>query len=99
MLIAASRSRDRAVEAAFRGAGAVTPAGARPLAALPPLPPDTLARLVARGRVREGAPGTYYLYEPSAPAFWGRRRVVLSLVFWAVVVLIPFLLLEFTGRR
>jgi hypothetical protein len=99
ILIAASRARQRAVEDAFRAAGAVSPAGARPLAALPALPPGALDQLLARGRVREGAPGTYYLYEAAAGEGLGGRRLLLTLAFWAAVVALPFLLLQFTGAR
>lgn len=98
-LLAASSARTRAVEAAFRDAGATSPAHAQPLTALPPLPPAALDRLVAAGRIREGAPGTFYLYAPSGGTAAARRRIVLTLVFWLAVMLIPLLLLEFTGAR
>jgi hypothetical protein len=77
-LVAASAAaaRDRAVLDAFDAAGAVGPAHAVPLAALPPLDPDVLAALIERGTVREGAPGTFYRFasarsgEASPAARW-----------------------------
>jgi hypothetical protein len=55
-------ARDNAVLDAFSAVGADAPSRAVSLAELPPLDPDDLGRLIERGAVREGAPGTFYRY-------------------------------------
>jgi hypothetical protein len=52
---------DRAVQA-FRAAGALSPADARPLTAIPGLDPVSVVTLAARGVVREAEPGRFFLY-------------------------------------
>ena len=92
VLAAGARVRDRPVEEAFRAAGATSPDCARPRDALPPLPPDAFGRLVARGRVREGAPGTFYLYDaPVTPLTAGQKLLLwllaaVVLIQWAVLL-------------
>ena len=51
-----------AVARAFQLAGALSPADARPLGDIPGVEPTTVVALVARGVVREGSPGRYYLH-------------------------------------
>ena len=78
------------LRAAFRALGAVTPATARPGK---DLPTETAAftNLVRRGIIREGAPGTYYLYEPQrTPGLWARRALV-----WIVVIFAPVAFIQF----
>lgn len=80
----------RELRAVFRALGAVTPAGARPRKDLPPDSP-AFANLLRWGVIREGAPGTFYLYErPRAPGQW-----VLKLIFWAVVILMPIAIIQY----
>lgn len=83
------------IRAAFRAIGAVSPATARPDKDLPPRSPAFDA-LLRRGVIREGAPGTFYLYEPPrAPSRWALR-----LIFWAVVIFTPVLIIQYcAGAR
>jgi hypothetical protein len=44
--------------------------------------------------IREGASGTFYLYEPQrAPGLWIRR-----VIFWIVVVILPVAIIQFCSR-
>jgi hypothetical protein len=52
-----------AIARAFQAAGAVSPAAARPLDAIPGAEASAVIALAARGVVREAAPGRYYLYQ------------------------------------
>ena len=47
--------------------------------------------------MREGAPGTFYLYETVDR--YQRSRWIRLLVFWLLVILIPLLFLLLTGGR
>lgn len=90
---AAAAAHEHAVVASFQAVRATAPERAVPLGELPS-PPDAavFARLLARGRVREGAPGTFYLYGDERP---GRaRRIVVSVVFWLVIMALPILALQ-----
>lgn len=92
----AAGARQGAAVQAFRDAGAVSPATARPLAELPRIDAAILEALVRRGHVREGAPGTFYAFAPpargGAAARWAAR-----LLFWAVIALLPWLMLRVQG--
>ena len=92
-LLAAAGARPAAAVQAFRDAGAVSPATARPLAELPRIDDAVLQALVVRGQVREGAPGTFYAFaqlpRASPAARWGAR-----ILFWVVIVLLPWLVLR-----
>lgn len=83
------------LRAMFRGLGAVTPANARPGKEFPLVDSATFDRLLRRGVIREGAPGTFYLHE-GAPTrdikHFGRQ-----LLFWLVVIGIPVGILQFCG--
>jgi hypothetical protein len=72
------------VASAFRRAGAVSPAEARPLSDFPGVDPAAMVALVARGIVREGSPGCYYLY---AGGLHERRRKLLTSVLIAALSL------------
>lgn len=71
------------------------------------LPPELRAGLpdfVDRGLIREGAPGTYYLYlAGSMPAgsrlsgYPSRRRLSLTVAIWLLLVLLPVLWFQFSG--
>jgi hypothetical protein len=81
------------LRAAFRALGAVTPATARPGKDLP-LETAAFQNLLHRGVIREGATGTFYLYEPPrASGFWIRQ-----LVFWIVIVIVPVAIIQFCSR-
>jgi len=78
---------------AFRALGAVTPATARPGKDLP-LDTTAFKNLLHRGVIREGAPGTFYLYEPQrTPGLWIRQ-----VVFWIVIVILPVAVIQFCSR-
>ena len=83
------------LRAAFRALGALTPATARPGKDLP-VESAAFKNLLHRGVVREGAPGTYYLYEPPrASRFWIRQAI-----FWIVIVILPVAIIQFcSGPR
>ena len=84
------------LRAMFRGLGAVTPANARPGKEFPLVDSATFDRLLRRGVIREGAPGTFYLYEDArAP---GIRRLAGMLIFWLAMIGIPVGILQFCGR-
>ena len=94
-LLAASAAqvRENAVLDAFGAAGADAPARAVPLVELPPLDPDVLGRLVDRGAVREGAPGTFYRYLPATRgAARAKQQRLILLLLIALLVLGALLL-------
>ena len=83
------------LRAVFRGLGAVTPANARPGKEFPLVDSATFDAMLRRGEIREGAPGTFYLYEPSSP----RARPILNrLLFWIALIAIPVGVIQFCGR-
>ena len=84
----ASRNR---ILGALRSRGAVSPATARPLGDFNVATDDTWNRLVIEGRVREGPPGQFYLFEHPRPST--RQRVAKMVVFYALIVLIPIVLI------
>lgn len=84
----------RELRAAFRARGAVIPAKA--------LPGKELARdtaafksLLRWGVIREGAPGTFYLYEPTPRP----HRWAVMLAFWIVVILTPVAIIQCPGAH
>lgn len=82
----------------MRALGAVSPATARPLRELPDAVRARLDRLVYSGLIREGAPGTYYLFDvPRLPV--PRSQVLRAVLFWFLVIIIPILVIQFSGRR
>jgi len=83
-------SRNRVIEA-LRSRGAVSPATARSLPDLNVASDDIWNRLIVEGRVREGPPGQFYLFEPRRPST--RERVLKMVVFYALLVLIPIVLI------
>ena len=97
LLAAQQAARQRVVEA-FERAGARSPATAQPLGSLGELDESTLRACIDDGTVREGAPGTFYLYvRPSAPRRdWG--RLAKTIAFWIVALLIPIAFLQFASR-
>ncbi|MEO6778002.1 MAG: hypothetical protein ABI194_00990 [Gemmatimonadaceae bacterium] len=96
---------DRAAIAAMQALGATSPQHAcrenRLSAELRAGLPD----FIDRGLIREGAPGTYYLYlAGSMPAgarlsgHFSGRRFALTVAIWLLIVLIPVLWFQFSGR-
>ena len=83
-------SGQRAILDALRVAGATSAAAAVPRESLGAINEDSLGVLVREGIVREGAPGSYYLYEPPPRS---RERLVKMLVFWLIVILLPVVLI------
>jgi hypothetical protein len=81
---------EKEIRDAFRAISAVSPATARAAKDLPQRSPafDTLVR---RGVIRDGAPGTFYLYEPAR----GPRRWAFRLIFWALVIFTPVLIIQY----
>ena len=87
---------EQAAVHAWRAAGAVGPGNARPLAALPDVDPAVFERLLARGRLREGEPGRFYLYEG---AEGGRGSLATRLWFWLLLIGLPVVLHQIFGGR
>jgi hypothetical protein len=78
------------LRAAFRALGAVSPATARPGKELP-VETAYFKNLLRRGAIREGAPGTFYLYEPEPVSRrWGRQ-----VLFWILIVVVPVAIIQF----
>jgi hypothetical protein len=73
---------------------------------LPPLTRGRFQFLLDRGVLREAVPGTYYLYEhaiapPLAlplPRPTPGRRLIVTLIFWLLIILIPIVMIEFTSH-
>jgi len=83
------------LRAAFRGLGAVTPANARPGKEFPLVDSATFDELLRRGVIREGAPGTFYLYEPAGTRGWS--TILPRILFWIALIAIPVGILQFCG--
>jgi hypothetical protein len=81
------------LRAAFRALGAVSPGTARTGKDLP-LETVAFKNLLHRGVIREGAPGTFYLYEPPRP----RGSWIRQLIFWMVLVILPIAIIQFCGK-
>ena len=97
MLMLREVERRRVVDA-MRGVGAISPASARKASQLPELVRENLDYYVTLGVVREGAPGTFYLFEAPPPPAWSRRRVGLAVLYWLIVVIVPVLILWLSNQ-
>jgi hypothetical protein len=86
------------VRKAMRAAGAVSPASAVPRDRLPDDVRPELEWFVLHGIVREGAPDTFYLFEPRPPSPLGGVPLLRALLFWLVVLLIPVVIIQLTAR-
>lgn len=82
------------VARAMRELGAISPATARHALELPPELRRDLERYVNEGLIREGSPGTFYLFLPARLPV-SRANVVRTLSFWVIVLLLPLALLWF----
>jgi hypothetical protein len=86
-----SQRAENELRAAFRALGAVTPANARPGKEFPVVDAAIFDNLLRRGVIREGAPGTFYLYEPPPnPHRWFPR-----VLFWIAVIALPVGIIQF----
>ena len=87
----------------MRRVGATSPASACSDRDLPRLSRERLGILLDSGVLREGAPGTYYLYENAHPARVAlplsrpapARGLVPRLIFWLIMILLPVIFLQF----
>jgi hypothetical protein len=93
LLAAQHAARQRIVEA-FERTEATSPTTARPLGTLGELDDAALRACIDDGTIREGAPGTFYLYvRPPTPRLgWG--RLAKTIAFWIVLLLIPIAVLQ-----
>lgn len=95
-------SSSERVIAKLRAADAVSPASARSLSDLRCKADEAWQALVEEGRIREGAPGTFYLYERAGSAVGAgipsRARLAKTFVFWLLILLIPILLIQLSSR-
>ena len=86
----------------LRSAGAVSPSSARSMSDLRCKTDASWQSLVDEGLVREGPPGTFYLYE--RPALAGAasgpqwKRLAKIFVFWIFILLLPIILIQFGSK-
>lgn len=80
----------------FRSHGAVSAATAAAGKDLPEVDAATFDRLLRSGAIREGAPGTFYLYE-KPPAPFSARRFFSALLFFGLLSLVPMIVLQYCG--
>jgi hypothetical protein len=57
-----------------------------------------LERYVFAGIVREGAPGTYYLFELKKPPLTP-ARILMAVLFWLLVIGVPVVILQLSNSR
>jgi hypothetical protein len=100
-LLAAQQQQQAArqqIVTAFERGGATSPAAARPLGSLGELDEGALRTCLDDGTIREGAPGTFYLYArpPASGRGWG--RLARAVVFWIVLLLLPIVILNLVSR-
>jgi hypothetical protein len=97
---------DAAVVTAMQGIGATSARRACRTSDLPLEVRGRLTELVDRGVIREGSPGSYYLYVPTSdvshasqkqPFRW--RRLILTLILWLILLLVPVLFIQLRGPR
>ena len=91
-LLLSQEAEEQRFITALRSAGAISPATAQPVATLHVNINDPVwLQLLMQGRIREGTPGHFYLFE--LPRARRRERVIKMLVFWALILLIPVVLI------
>ena len=78
------------IVAAFKVLGATSPESAKPGKEFT-VDGESFDRLLRRGVIREGAPGTFYLFEAAPP----KREYARNLVFWFVVIIVPVFIMQF----
>jgi hypothetical protein len=89
----------RRVVDAMRDVGAISPASARKASQLPELVRENLEYYVTLGVVREGPPGTFYLFVAPPPPAWSARRTILAVLFWLLVIIVPVFILWLSNQR
>jgi hypothetical protein len=89
-----------ALIASLERAGATSPATARSLDELRVTTDEFWAALVREGRVREGPPNQYYLYDAFAgrPRGFRKQRLIKMIVFYIVILALPILLVLFESH-
>ena len=100
-IIATQRAARARIIETFERAGATSPATARRLGQLARMDDGVLRGCVEHGMIREAAPGTFYLSRLPAslpPGVGGPSRLVKTLSFWIVAVIVPILYVWFAGR-
>jgi hypothetical protein len=88
----------------MRQHGATSPATALRDRDLPRVSQERFRDLLDRGILREGAPGTFYLYDHAVPpstatvrsSAFPARALLKSVLFWLVVILIPVIIIQFS---
>jgi hypothetical protein len=97
---------DAAVVTAMQAIGATSARRACRTSDLPLEVRGRLTELVDRGIIREGAPGSYYLYVPTSGVSnpnerqpWRWRRLILTLLLWLILILVPVLFIQLRGPR
>lgn len=94
--------RDAEFVGEMRQRGATSPATALRDRDLPRLSRQRFRDLLDRGVLREGTPGTFYLYEHAVPADMAIPRpnalnapaLLKSVLFWLVVILTPVIIIQ-----
>lgn len=81
------------IRGAFKAKGAIGAANAQPGKYLGEGSP-AFEGLLRSGVIREGAPGTFYLYE-SGPI---TGRFIRQVLFWLFIILLPIFIIQFTGK-
>ncbi|MDQ6718344.1 MAG: hypothetical protein M3Z17_08380 [Gemmatimonadota bacterium] len=79
------------IRGAFKAKGAIGAANAQPGKYLGAGTP-AFENLLRAGVIREGAPGSFYLYDSGPVAF----RIVKQILFWLLVILLPIFIIQFT---
>jgi hypothetical protein len=101
---------DAAVVTAMQAIGATSARRACRTSDLPLEVRGRLTELVDRGIIREGAPGSYYLYvsasgisnpnpNPNQQQSLRWRRLILTLILWLILILVPVLFIQLRGPR
>jgi hypothetical protein len=87
---------ERFARNAMEALGADSPDTAVPLEALPAPILKNLDEYVFSGLIREAGGGKYYLFTMRQLP-WTRVRVIKAITFWLLVILIPVLVIQFSG--
>ena len=93
MIQAVQHRKENELRVMFRAQGAVSPATARSAKDLPAVDAASFDKLLRAGVIREGAPGTYYLYEREPQTF----QLVRMVFIYAVIILLPVGIIQFCG--
>jgi hypothetical protein len=91
----AAMARERVI-AAMQSAGADSPRSARTVVELDVVTDDVWDYLIREGTVREGPPDHFYLFGIKRAS--RRERLIKMVFFWALILLIPVVLILATGR-